>query len=281
MFCKVYTDGDTSICERNIIIYKLFELYDIPCPKIVFYDLTGEKCGYPSIMLSEIKGEKLNDILRSNNSVDINAIYHEFGEITAKIHSILFDQFGEIHEENGLFYVGPLKKIEKGPFNTWVELMNPIQTQRMKILKDTKHEYLITPLKKFTEQQLKNYKQINPRLCHGDLNSHNIIIHNGNISGIIDVDEAFSGNYEEDLMRIELDHFQTNFHLKQIFFKSYQEHIYLNEDYYERRRLFYVSRNLIRVNLLINLGKKISNDPEVELFNLCSHLLEVINGGKF
>lgn len=281
IYCKLYTD-DASAARKTVLIYNLFREHGIPCPEVLYSDLDGTYCAYPLIVLSGLQGTNLSTIQYSWDKSALVPIYQQFGTLTAKIHSIIFDRFGEPVEEHGAIVPGPINH-NQGPFVTWNAMMRVVHQNRVDFLKGTKLEHLVDPIIRFSELFLNKEVLITPRLCHGDLNSKNILVDRGVISGIIDVDEVFIGNCEEDLMRIELNHFadSSSSPIKTAFFNAYHVSIALDAGYNQRRRFFYISRNLIWVRLLFELGSKISDDPELELDTLGSHLLDVVEGADF
>jgi aminoglycoside phosphotransferase (APT) family kinase protein len=274
IYCTVFTDDDN--CRKNRIIYSLFQENNIPCPKVVFCDESSKFLKYPVIIVTEVEGKPLSELQQLGKNNDLTSIYEKFGDITARINSIKFKRFGEIEEHKGNYYSSKIRIFNEGPFKTWNEVIRKIHFKRLEGLIGSNLDYLIAPIQEFSKQYFKRLDKITPRLTHGDLNSKNIIVKNGEITGIIDVDEAMAGVIDEELMRIELDHFTDNDELREVFFNSYQKKIHLNSEYKERRRFFYISRNLIWVNLLIQMGSKISSNPHKDLTRLGNQLLAII-----
>lgn len=96
---------------------------------------------------------------------------------------------------------------------------------------------------------------VTPRLLHMDLHRGNILIQDGDISGILDVEESIIGHNEYDLMRTELAHLQgQDPAFADAFFTAYGRHVRLDEGYEERRRYYDASRTLVWITSLIRFG---------------------------
>ena len=94
-FLKIYDD------EREAKTgYKLSHLYplllknNIPVPEVLKFDDSLKLAKHPYLVVTEIKGEVLRDVINEMSDSDKIAFYYEFGKLIAKIHSITFDKLG-------------------------------------------------------------------------------------------------------------------------------------------------------------------------------------------
>jgi fructosamine-3-kinase len=253
-FLKIYNNK-----IKTKIGYKLAHLYpfllsnNIPVPTVIKYDDSLKLIKYPYLIITEIKGKMLCDVIDNMNNSDKNSFYYELGKILAKIHSITFDKFGETFDGKTIQKYSEANN--KGPFDNWKDIHKEMIKYRLSIFKNSKFEDLIEPITSWFKKNsnLIDYA-ITPRLLHIDLNQKNIFVKNNQISGIIDFDDAFIGHNEEELMRTEGANFSDNKKLKKYFFKGYTEIIKLDNKYEQRRRYYYFARLLVHVNCMVQFG---------------------------
>lgn len=147
-------------------------------------------------------------------------------------------------------------KTDVGPFATWREMHAATVQGRLRFLKGTEFEDLIPVVERYCDsyQHLIDYA-LAPRLLHMDLHPGNMLVSDGRVSGILDVEEAVVGHNEYDLMRTELANFRDHSpRYTESFMQAYQRHVPLDEGY-ESRRLFYdVSRTLVWMKSLVAYG---------------------------
>jgi aminoglycoside phosphotransferase (APT) family kinase protein len=246
----------------------------------------------PFIILSKLPGENLKTLLYLNRDSlynypkKLNQIYYSFGKYTGSIHSNKFSEFGNLaekREDQTKFVVGPIQSIDptikKGPFRTWPQYFNEVLKSRISEINHPIINEIKPKLGKFIENELaqKYCKNIMPKLCHGDLNKKNIFITGEKVSGTIDPDDSFIGNSEEDLMRLELDHFDKNPNLREIFYKGYRKYNQLEKDFEKRRPLLFVSRLLVGAMCILKFTHLYSSNIEEDLKIIRNNILQTIS----
>jgi len=266
--------------------YKLAHLYpfllknDIPVPEVVKFDDSLKFVKHPYLIITEVKGEMLCEVIDRMDKKEKTSFFYEFGKMIAKIHSITFDKFGETVD--GKTVESFSEANHKGPFKSWKEMHKEIINYRLSIFKGTYFEDLIGSIKSWFEKNtpLIDY-DIVPRLLHIDLNQKNIFLRNNMMSGIIDFDGAFVGHNEEELMRTEGASFSHNQDLKDSFFKGYTELIGLDNNYDKRRTFYYLSRLLVHTDCVIEYGNNYVKNVEKEQESIRNKINKVLNGEPF
>jgi fructosamine-3-kinase len=98
---------------------------------------------------------------------------------------------------------------------------------------------------------------LTPRLLHMDLHQGNVMIHAGQVSGILDVEESVIGHNEYDLMRTELANFRgAPPAFARAFHESYADHVLLDEGYAGRKAFYDVSRTLVWLESIVAFGDR-------------------------
>ena len=195
-------------------------------------------------------------------------LYRQLGDLLGRMHTLTFDQFGDVAEREGEAVAGPALELAEeaesrntGPFGTWREMHREIVRGRLAFLSRTEFHDLTEPIKAWFDMSdgLLTYA-IMPRLLHMDLHRSNILVAGGKITGVIDAEEAVIGHNEYDLMRTELAHFGDGEDvLREPFFEGYTAHVMLDADYDCRRPFYEMSRALVGLRCLVVFG---SSDPE-------------------
>lgn len=264
--------------------YKLSNLYpmllekDVPVPKVIKYDDSLELVEHPYLIITEIEGQMLCEVIETMSNDEKVSFYYELGKLIGKFHSITFDKFGETFD--GKTVEGYNEANGKGPFDTWKDFHKEIINYRLNIFKNSNFEDLIDPITAWFDKNstLIDY-DITPRLLHIDLNQKNIFLKNKKISGLIDFDGAFIGHNEEELMRTEGANFSDNKELKASFFKGYTEIIQLDENYEQRRKYYYFARLLVHTDCIIQFGDSYV-DVNKEQGIVRSEILRLLNNQK-
>jgi fructosamine-3-kinase len=240
--------------------YKLSNLYplllknDIPVPEVVKFDDSLKLFKHPYLIITEIGGEMLCEVIDVMSNEDKIAFYYEFGKLIAKIHSITFEKFGETLDGKTVGIYPEANN--KGPFDSWKDTNREMIDYRLSIFEDSYFEDLIKPIRSWFKKNraLMDYGIV-PRLLHDDLNQKNVFLENHKISGIIDFDNAFIGHNEEELMRTETANFSDEEDLRKSFFKGYTEIIKLDDNYEQRREYYRLVRLLVHVDCIVEYGE--------------------------
>jgi aminoglycoside phosphotransferase (APT) family kinase protein len=115
-----------------------------------------------------------------------------------------------------------------------------------------------------------------PRLLHMDLHPGNVLVRNGRVTGILDVEESIVGHNEYDLMRTELGNFRdAPPEYRRAFMDAYTARIALDEGYGGRRRFYDLSRTLAWIDSLIRHGDRHAMGPAAS-----AHALRLVSGAE-
>jgi len=292
-YCKIYTDSqDHHLCKKTHLFYLFLKNKQIHCPEVIYayYPWDNQEMGpNPFIILGKLPGENLKSLLHLNRDslynypMKLNQIYYSLGEYTGRIHSCRFSEFGDLavkKENQSEFVVGPIQSlnpiIKKGPFKTWPLYFKEILKSRISEINHPIINEIKPKLEKFIENELaQEYcKNITPRLCHGDLNKKNVFITGEKISGTIDPDDSFIGNSEEDLMRLELDHFEKYPNLRKIFYDGYSKYNQLDNDFEMRRPILYISRQLVGAQCVLKFTNLYSTNIKEDLKIIKNNIIQ-------
>ena len=263
--------------------YKLAHLYpillknDVPVPEVLKFDDSLKIVKHPYLIITEIEGEMLCEVINKMNNKNKISFFYEFGKIIAKIHSITFNKFGET--VNGKTVESFSEANHKGPFKKWKEMHKEIINYRLSIFQDSYFEDLIKPIRSwFKKNKILIDYGIVPRLLHIDLNQKNVFLKNNHLSGIIDFDGAFVGHNEEELMRTESANFSNDPESKKAFFKGYTKIIKLDVGYEKRRKYYYFARLLVHIDCVIEYGSNYITNVEKEQEIIRKEVQNILDG---
>lgn len=163
----------------------------VPTPRVLLID--------QNICVEEkLPGEQLNKVFSKGRDEKSKNLVMKAGSFLSKIHSVEVDWFGGI-DENG-----------RGTFASWEEY----------ILDDTKKEVLFEKISlkhqldpihiKKAFEILKSgtyiYSGIKSRLLHGDFSPKHILVKNGEIAGVLDMEDCKGGDIARDFAWWEYFH---------------------------------------------------------------------------
>ena len=229
--------------ENSIKVCNLFRQHNIVSPII---RATG-KNPRPYMLMDLLAGHPISEepTLKAHKN---------FGECVGKLHQIKFKQFGGIQNTDvGIYY-----KTKNGPFNKWKDMHISLVEYRMQGFDRTILQSLISDVRSYFFSY--SYPSFHPTLVHEDLHSKNVFVKDGIITGLLDMDEGYSGCVEEDLMRIEIAQYAEHPNLRESFLEGYMEYNSLLPNYEDRRPHFRLSRLLVEAACVINLSDyKVSN----------------------
>ena len=167
----------------------------IPAPEILLIEEV-EDCGKKVNVAVERKlpGISLRETVKLGKLSDeqVRDIVLKAGEILARIHSITPQKFGGLYKDG------------VGGHDTWKSYMLlPLRLQRVEgLLKSaTKADIPKSDIDRTLRILVDNadmYKDVNPHLLHADFGPKHILIQDGKISGILDFENAKSGDPTHD-----------------------------------------------------------------------------------
>ena len=267
---------------KERLVYDLFRSQGIPAPNVLAADRS--RCRVPfAYTLSEcLPGVTLTQAYPDLSDAEKRGIYRQLGDLLGRMHSLTFDQFGDVAERGGEVIAGPAHELAEdaegrsiGPFATWREMHREIVRGRLAFLSRTAFHDLTEPITAWFDKYdgLLDYT-IAPRLLHMDLHRSNILVANGKITGVVDVEEAVIGHNEYDLMRTELAHFgDSEAAWREPFFEGYNVHITHDAGYEGRRPFYEMSRALVGLRCLVVFG---SSDLKEETHRARTRIHELL-----
>ena len=160
----------------------------LPVPQVLLVGEVEEN-GTPLKFSIETKlpGNPLGDLLGDLSTEELNHLMNQAGEMLSKINSIEVNGFGRI-KADGSTEFNSAEEVLKNNYFSPEKMMQVadecsidenVMTQALDILHDPKYT---------------NIFQQKPQLIHGDFTPANILVDNGNISGLIDFEFAEGGD---------------------------------------------------------------------------------------
>ncbi len=198
------------------------EQTSVPMPEIIAVDVSYQDYPWRYLIKTFIPGEVWADVRPQLQGEDLRQAYEQMGQAVAELHSITFDQFGDVHPNI-------VEPIHRDFYPTLVERVNAnIRNERIR------QDFL--NLLEANRTLFANVTR--PRLCHEDLHPYNILFHQNaakwRLATILDFDKAWAGHHEIDLAKLELWDGMTG----DGFWERYTEVIKV-DDNYPKRRPFY------------------------------------------
>jgi aminoglycoside phosphotransferase (APT) family kinase protein len=167
----------------------------VPLPAIRWYDLNGEKYGFPVIVTDRLPGRDLEDVYTGLTTRQKESLASEIVNIQNTV--------ATLDHANGFGYA--LAYDDPKLYATWHGVMdlylNRIKTRNAKTrLIDEKYIGRLEELLQAAHAYIASVKPV-PFL--DDITTKNVIIHNGKLSGIVDVDTVCFG---DPLLTLGLTH---------------------------------------------------------------------------
>jgi len=182
----ITADRNTFWWEAKML--ELMKTIDIPSPRLLHFDNSCNTCGSPYIFMTYIEGENYLKTKEILNDEENKKIEYQLGKICSKICNI--------KGQNYFLPSQPNKKFNDNYefiLNLFNLLLNDALEKNMDLGKDT--------YKKIKDIIITNEKSLNSNinlsLCHTDIWHGNILIDNGNVSGVVDFSDLY---YCDELM---------------------------------------------------------------------------------
>ena len=204
-------------------VSKLKEI-DIPVPNIV---CIGNYKNYNYIILDYIEGKDLGEVYTILTEEQKMNIAKKVIEIQIKVQNNLLpnNQYGSVYKYN-----------DNTGFDTWKEnILDSLENSKQNIRKNkifdvTKVDRLIELVEKYSEY----FEKVEPKAFLDDISNKNLIIHNGDISGIIDLDWIgfgdllyFVGYNNMALLDMEVDTNYIDYMIRELSLDDFQKQIVL------------------------------------------------------
>ena len=151
---------------------------DIPVPNIISI---GKYKNYNYIILDYIEGQDLGEVYTLLTEDQKKNIARKLIQIQNKVQEQLLpnNQYGSVYKYN-----------DNTGFNTWKEyVLDSLENSKQNIKKNKIFdEAKVDKLIQLTEKYSDYFSEVEPKAFLDDVSNKNLIIHNGDISGIIDLD---------------------------------------------------------------------------------------------
>lgn len=256
--------ADAWKIEKEATLFSHMRSLGVPVPEILHLDTSRRIAPFTWSLATRLAGVPFSTVHASLDDDTKTRIYHPLGDALGKLHATTFTQFGDSVGGTDGLRVGPARELDTGqpaprlgPFATWRQMHDEIVRSRLHLMRDSPFKDLVPAIEAWfeTHDDLLDGKIV-PRLLHMDLHQGNILIEDGDISGILDIEESIVGHNEYDLMRTELAHFRGgNPRSADAFMRSYRELVTLDAGYEERRQFYDLSRSLTWIRSLIDHGE--------------------------
>ena len=248
---------------KERIVYGLLRGQGVAAPQVRVTDLSRTISPFAYTLAECLPGVTFSRAYEAMSAAEGLDVYQQLGDVQGRMHSLTFNRFGDVAEQAGRVTAGAARELvgeaggaDVGPFTTWGDMHRQIVRGRLSFLSRTEFHDLVEPVGRWfgDHEGLLDYP-ITPRLLHMDLHRGNVLVSEGRITGVLDVEEAIIGHNEYDLMRTELAHFGDGQEaLREAFFDGYTAHVALDAGYAGRRPLYELSRWLVGLQCLVYYG---------------------------
>lgn len=275
--------------QKELAIQSLMRGLGIPSANVLRVDVTKTVVPFSYTLAERIGGNAYSRVLPSLSVEENSSIYRQLGDYLGRLHATTFPQFGDVLEQDGQLVVGPARELAgdaddrwQGPFSTWLEMHGKIVEHRVHLMEGTEFGDLIPQVERYFRERAGEIDfAIVPRLLHMDLHPGNILVQDGEITGILDLEESIVGHNEYDLMRTKLANFRGHDPAyERAFMDAYADHLFLDEGYLSRKHFYDVSRTLAWVRSLILNAHRYSRDQAHRYRQAAhSHMLALLTDG--
>lgn len=197
---------------------------DIPVPNIISI---GKYKSYNYIILDYIEGKDIGDVYTLLTEEQKINIAKKIITIQTKVQNNLLQnkQYGSVYKYN-----------DNTGFDTWKDyILDSLENSKQnikinKIFDESKADKLIELMEKYNEY----FDKVEPKAFLDDVSNKNLIIHNGDISGIIDLDWMgfgdlllFVGYNNMALLDMEVDTNYIDYMIRELNLNDFQKQIVL------------------------------------------------------
>jgi Ser/Thr protein kinase RdoA (MazF antagonist) len=222
--------------DKEKKINKLLSGTGLPLPDFIHVDSSKDLIPHHYQIMECLPGERWSQVIgKVDDEKKRKKLYFELGKTLGKINSVKLDQFGWIHSDQE--YVSSRSK-------SWKEVFFLMTINELLDLEQKKFSGLTPIIRDYVDfnQNLLDI-EIEPRLLHNDFFEENILVHNDEISGVIDFEWAFAGHNEFELAKVVsqllLDYPSHEYKPEaKDFFRGYKEHGSISRDFEARRHLY-------------------------------------------
>ncbi len=246
---RIKKDSRKFKFEKERFLFNLLKKKTgLPVPKVIDLDTSKKIIPQDYILLEKLPGELLKKSFSKLSHSQKRKLAFELGLSLAKIHSIHFRNVG--HFKPDRLVKMPWPKMAGGIYNNSLDGI-----KRFKLL----DKALIKKIESFIEnnKMLLDVK-FKPSLIHSDYNGGNILIRNGKISGILDMEWSYSGHAEYELSAMDLKLMRTISPYKEDFFRGYESKIKRRKNYKKFESFYGIIYWMSIIYWIYDENKKIS-----------------------
>ena len=261
---KVYDDASGAWKpQKEQAVFAHMRSLGLPVPAVHRVDASHRIVPFTYSLAERLAGEPYSHVFATLDKTENVAIYAALGDSLGRLHATTFDAFGDPRATADGLGVGPVHELAEGgsgpapgPFATWRETHDAIVRARLRLMQGTAFADLIPRVADWFDRHAHLIEgAITPRLLHMDLHRGNVLIANGKVAGILDVEEAIAGHNEYDLMRTELANFRGEAPAyRDAFLAAYRAHVALGAGHETRQRFYDLSRALVWIRSLLLYG---------------------------
>ncbi|MBE5805181.1 MAG: hypothetical protein E7313_00405 [Clostridiales bacterium] len=197
---------------------------DVPVPNVIS---VGKYKKYNYIILDYIEGEDLGEVYTLLTEEQKMNIAKKIIKIQEKVQDKLLpnNQYGSVYKYN-----------DNTGFDTWkAYILDSLENSKQNIKKNKIFdEDKVNKLIELTEKYSEYFEKVEPKAFLDDISNKNLIIHNGEISGIIDLDWMgfgdllyFVGYNNMALLDMEVDTNYIDYMIRELNLNNFQKQIVL------------------------------------------------------
>lgn len=218
--------------KQPLIVNLLKEKTNLPIAGIIKADATKKIVDKDYIILEFVEGHLLQNVSDDFTNKEIVKLYKDIAKYLSSLHSVKVDYFGEFVVENNSLKIMPRYSTAKEQvykeYESWIDKA-----------RGTPFEHFIPDLKSWLKDNINVFgRDIKPCLTHNDFSNTNLLVlDDGTIAAVIDLDDIAGGNNVADIYRIyaNFDGDKKDLALK-TFFENYKVKLPVN---FEKQILFY------------------------------------------
>ena len=182
--------------EKEAYLYVLLSKSDIPTPKCIGYDCSGEIIKEKYLLISYIEGETLKESFQKANKEARYHLAYQLGEIAKKIHSV------DIHE------ISLRSDLFGSKEDYWNKKLEMEFAKYFDLVKDKR--LLVDKIIEDIEKVSKEFASLGDlsrkaTFIHGDFYGNNFQVRNGEIVGIFDFEMTKLGDPYFDLQKLPIN----------------------------------------------------------------------------
>lgn len=158
---------------------------DIPIASIVYKDFNKKVCDSDYFVMKEVNGRTLGSIKSGITLRDLHETEYKIGELNCSLNQMTNNEFGYIYAS-------------KGQSKSWYKMFAKMMKD---IISDSVDEGISLPLRereimRLLEEDAGYIDAVKcPAFVHWDLWDRNVMLDNGEITGILDLERSFWGDY--------------------------------------------------------------------------------------